>query len=209
MAAPPDTMSPPARPTGERRRIVVYLVVGALIAAALLVRGELTPDQAAFEAASADIGWSDASAAEHLAQDLFERVNDERAARGLPAYTWHEGLAELARTWSHEMIETGYRHSDDAFRRHPDFTVIGENIAMGYDGASDTHVAWMESDPHREAILATDFTAIGIGVVCRNDGVLWATQTFGVPYQPRASPEPIGGDGPRPLLRRDDGPTCP
>lgn len=188
---------------------MVYLAVGTLIAAALLVRGALAQDQEAFEAASARIGWSDTAEADAIARDLFERVNDERAARGLPRFAWHDGLAELAWAWSHEMIATRYRHSEDAFRRHPDFLGVGENIAMGYRGASDVHVGWMESDSHREAILSTEYTAIGIGVVCRNDGVLWATQMFGVPHRAAPAPDPIGGDGVHPLSRRDDGPTCP
>jgi uncharacterized protein YkwD len=202
-------MAPPNAAAAERTRIVGYLVVGAVVAVVLLIRALTAPGQAEFEAASAEIGWTDASEAEHLARDLFARVNDERAERGLPAYVWHDGLAELARGWSEEMIATGYRHSDDGFRQHPDFIGSGENIAMGYDGSTDVHLAWMESDSHREAILSTEFVAIGVGVVCRNDGVLWATQIFGVPRQRPVVAEPLGGTGVHPIRRRDEGPTCP
>jgi uncharacterized protein YkwD len=156
---------------------------------------------------SEQIGWGDAHDADALARDIYERVNDERAARGLSPLVWHEGLAAIARGWSEEMLASGYRHSPASRRVHPDFVGVGENILMGPRDAGEAHVSWMESDGHRDNLLHGGYTAIGIGVVCRNDGHLWATQLLGVP---------AGGGVPRPpdssvepVVRRDPGPPCP
>ena len=49
--------------------------------------------------------------ADVVARDVYVRVNDERRARGLLPLEWHEGLADIARRWSEEMIATTYEHS--------------------------------------------------------------------------------------------------
>jgi uncharacterized protein YkwD len=158
---------------------------------------------------SARIGWIDPIETSDLALDIYERVNDERSARGLPRLAWHEGLADIGRRWSVEMIETGsYVHSSQAYRAHPGFLGTGENIHMGPLGATEAHVDWMESDGHRLNILEADYDAIGIGVVCRRDGRMWATQIFGVSDTPGV-PRPVVDTGPSPIVRVDRGPMCP
>jgi hypothetical protein len=159
------------------------------------------------ERSSVEIGWTPATESHRLAEDIEKRVNEERIARGLRPLVWHEGLAELARQWSEEMIATGYRHSPDSFRELPDLHGIGENILMGHWDTGEAHVGWMLSDGHRQNILTPEYAAIGIGVVCRNDGRIWATQMFGMPldvYQSgKASIPPTD-----PIVRQDTGPTC-
>jgi hypothetical protein len=153
------------------------------------------------------IGWGEALDADPLARDIHLRVNDERAARGLPPLEWHEGLATLAREWTEEMLASGYRHSPSSRRVHPDFVGVGENILMGPRDAGEAHVSWMASDGHRDNLLHGGYTAIGVGVVCRNDGHLWATQLLGVPpgvvvpLQPGTTVEPV--------VRGEPGPACP
>jgi hypothetical protein len=64
----------------------------------------------------------------------------------------------------------------------------------------------MRSDGHRANILRPGYTAMGIGVVCRNDGTMWATQIFGVPQGSfdDDTPTPV-----EPIVRDDPGPACP
>jgi len=189
------------------------LILGALLAAAQFVPSLFGSAPAAqetveeLESASADIGWTPAIDSYRLAEDIERRVNDERRERWLQPLVWHEGLADLARQWSEEMIETGYRHSPDSFRSLPDLQGIGENILMGHTDTGEAHVSWMESDGHRQNILTPEYTAIGIGVVCRNDGRIWATQLFGVPPDVFPS-EPAGLPPTEPIVRRDQGLSC-
>lgn len=201
-----------AQKNAARRQTSKTVVVFAGIVVAMWflgdraqVGGEETID--ALERGSHAIGWAPASEADWLAREIFGRVNDERRERGLLALEWHEGLAELAREWSEEMIATGYRHSTESFRVHPDFAGIGENILMGHIDSREAHVGWMESEGHRQNILTAEYSAIGIGVVCRNDGRIWATQMFGLPRG--VSPAGSRAVPPlEPIVRRDHGASC-
>ena len=189
------------------------LILGVVLLAAQFLPSLVGADpvveetMADLEGASAEIGWTTAVESHRLAEDIEQRVNDERTARGLRPLIWHEGLADLARQWSEEMIATGYRHSPESFRVLPDLHGIGENILMGPVDAGEAHVGWMESEGHRRNILTPEYTAIGIGVVCRNDGRMWATQLFGMPLD--VFPSGVSSIPPAaPVVRQDSGPTC-
>ena len=183
-----------------------WLVLAALVGGYLLL---VPPTGGHTAVESAEIGWDDGQRAQRIAHDLHERLNDERAERGLPALEWHDGLAEQAQDWTRHMIEQGeFEHSPVELQRHPDFMGTGENILMGHDGSADGHVAWMESDGHREAILYPHFTAVGIGAICRNDGRLWATQLFGVAHGPPPSDVAVDTSV-EPIVRDDGGIDCP
>jgi hypothetical protein len=193
--------------------VVKRYVVPITVLIVLFGAGEFLPSLFAkptivdLEEGSDRIGWSPAIESRDIAYDIFLRVSDERTARGLPPLEWHEGLAAIAGRWSEEMIATGYRHSPTEFRAHPDFSAAGENIFMGPTDAAVAHVGWMRSDGHRDNILSPAYSAIGIGVVCRNDGHMWATQILGV-----RTDAPAGTHGPTPLepiTRTDEGPACP
>jgi hypothetical protein len=191
------------------RRYVVP--IGVLFAVMLFA--EFVPalvvreDPSRLERYSDALGWTPAADSRAIAHDIFERVNDERAARGLPLLEWHNGLANIAERWSEIMIEERYEHSAAAFRSHPAFAGTGENIAMGYTGAAEVHVGWMRSDGHRQNILAPSTTAIGIGIVCRSDGLMWATQVFGVPHGAPYVPPSMPPS--EPIVRTDPGIPCP
>jgi hypothetical protein len=198
------------RGSGLRRNVIPIIVLVLVLGGYEAVTRQLSVPARAIdlEAASASVGWQPPMAGQDVAYDIYLRVNDERAARGLPALTWHEGLASLARQWSEEMIETSYRHSTAEWRHHQDFAGSGENIFMGPRDATEGHVGWMESDGHRDNILHLGYTAVGIGVVCRNDGHMWATQIFGVPHGSASPPPPPTAM--EPIVRRDEGgPACP
>jgi hypothetical protein len=191
-----------------KRYVVPFAALMAIVAVTEFLPLLLgSPKAVDLEYGSDRIGWSPASEFDHIAFDIFLRVNAERLARGLPPLAWHEGLATIAERWSEEMIATGYGHSTPEFRAHPDFAGTGENIFMGPTNAKEAHVGWMRSDGHRDNLLSPGYTAVGIGVVCRNDGHMWATQIFGAPHgtsggPPAATPvDPIVGD--------DEGPACP
>jgi hypothetical protein len=184
--------------------LLVFLVFGPAILQSI---GAL-PARVPTARDNARVGWTTAESNAHIARDIFDRVNDERRARGAPPLVWHEGLAQRAAAWTLQMISTGeYEHSPPEFRAHPEFSGTGENILYGNRGATAAHVAWMESDGHRQAILMPGFDAVGIAVICRNDGRMWATQIFGV-RQDRTSPRARVPDGPEPIVRTDPGPTC-
>jgi hypothetical protein len=117
-----------------------------------------------------------------MAADLFTRLNQERAARGLPALGWDPSLANYAAGWSANMAANGFRHSSIGDLLGP-FNFVGENIAAGSAGTLEgaLHDAWMHSEGHRSNILHPGFSRVGVGVYCAPDGGIWLTEDFGHP----------------------------
>jgi uncharacterized protein YkwD len=124
-----------------------------------------------------------------IARGNFELLNDERAARGLPALAWDERAAAVARAHSHDMASNGYvghvsPTTGDASARFAKAkiqgTVVRENVARGY-GPKGIHESLMNSPGHRANLIADDVTHVGIGVV------------YGVPGSSSA-------DAPRPVF---------
>jgi uncharacterized protein YkwD len=117
---------------------------------------------------------------------LFQAINQDRAANGLPALGWNSTLAGSASGWAQQMAsaETLYHQNLTALISSPayaGFSTLGENIleAPSTYSASQMEAAWMASSPHRANILSGGFTVVGIAYSRGSDGRLWATQEFG------------------------------
>ncbi|UOY01697.1 CAP domain-containing protein [Blastococcus sp. PRF04-17] len=161
-----------------------------------------------------EVGDGDAATA--MARDIFDRVNDERAERGLEPVEWNGALAEAAGDWSQEMAATGRSEHQDVRalmdrEEFSGFAGIGENIftASGPVPAGAAHVGWMRSDDHRINLLNPGWNRLGIGVFCAADGSVWATQQFGRTVD--ADRPPVSDELPplEPIARpEEDGPTC-
>jgi hypothetical protein len=141
-------------------------------------------------------------------RDLFDRLNAERQARGLAALRWDDKLATESASWSSEMADSGFRHSNlQRLLVDGRFNLVGENVAWARGGsvtAATLHVAWMESSGHRANMLSPNFQAVGIGVHCSSDGTMWATQEFG--RFASSGSAPLAGTPPQhPITRSDAG----
>lgn len=77
-------------PFADSRRVSPCRTVCAALVASELPAEETMEE---LERSSAQIGWTPAVDSHHLAEDIEERVNEERIARGLRPLVWHEGLA--------------------------------------------------------------------------------------------------------------------
>ena len=121
---------------------------------------------------------------------------------------WDDELAALAQGWSEHMIASGtFEHSSEGYRAVQRFLGTGETITISHPTTADAHVGLMEPDGHRRIILEPDFDALGVGVVCRLDGLLWVTQIFGAErLSPATRPVDLATD---PITRDDGGPRCP
>jgi uncharacterized protein YkwD len=84
------------------------------------------------------------------------------ARTGLFTHVWRDGSTFVSRAHA-----AGYRQPS------------GENIAWGYQSASDVMAAWMASPHHRENILNCGARSIGTGVVYAANGVPYYTEVFG------------------------------
>ncbi|GAB4322963.1 MAG: CAP domain-containing protein [Dehalococcoidia bacterium] len=127
-----------------------------------------------------------------LEQRLFEGINAERAKAGLPPLAYDDGLQHIARIRSQQMSDQGYfGHRDAAGRTmyvellaHFGYTYAwaGENLAVNnYDASESAERALtslLASESHRDNLLTTDFTRVGVGVVSLPDGRHIYTMVF-------------------------------
>jgi uncharacterized protein YkwD len=116
---------------------------------------------------------------------LFDALNRERTAQGLPALRWDEALASAAREHAVRMAQRNVLShqlpgepavQDRATRAGARFSLIAENIAVAPTPAT-IHSAWMQSPHHRENILDPELNVVGIAVIKGADG-LFAVQDF-------------------------------
>ncbi|MDV4150162.1 CAP domain-containing protein [Clostridium sp. AL.422] len=127
-----------------------------------------------------------------IEQAIFQRVNQERSAAGLPALSYNTTMEHYARVKSKDMGDNGYFSHEDqqgnliTVKMQADsisYRAWGENIAYikGMTGNSALATRfmdnWMNSPGHKANILSTKFSSIGVGVYKIGDAY-YATQEF-------------------------------
>ncbi|MCS5734880.1 cell wall-binding repeat-containing protein [Herbiconiux daphne] len=125
---------------------------------------------------------------------VFDRVNSERAAAGLPPLVRDAQIEAAAEEWANWMgtIPDPLTHSSNEWRasRLPaGWSANGENIAVGQTSATQVMTAWMASPGHRANILDGRFTRIGIGYAATPKGPTWV-QILGA-YASNPPPPPL------------------
>jgi len=123
--------------------------------------------------------------AEMAGQQLFQAINRERAANGLPPLKWDDALANAARQHAELMAEQkSLSHGflgelslpSRATRAGARFSWLSENVVAG-PNAENISEQWMQSPNHRANMLDADMDTIGAGAVERN-GVVFAVADF-------------------------------
>ena len=147
----------------------------------------LLPASAAAAGTSSGIAEVTAAGTEAYSQamDVFELVNENRAANGAGKLSFSATLTELAMQRAAE-IAVYYSHTrpdgTDCFTVadgiYTGYSAIGENIAAGQTSAAAVMNDWMNSQGHRDNILCADFTQIGVGCFVSN-GIYYWVQLFG------------------------------
>ena len=122
-----------------------------------------------------------------ITADLLVMLNQERSSRGLPLFTRHADVDQVAAGWSDHLADEGQLSHNDAYfsaqsRRDHGGRALGENVAMDSE-AQPAHEHLMASPHHRDNILDARFTVIGLGATYR-DGRWWITEDF---LQPAAT----------------------
>ena len=135
---------------------------------------------------------SDSNYISEIEQAIFQRVNAERSAAGLPALSYNNTMEHYARIKSKDMGDNGYFSQEDkqgnliTAQMKADgvsYRAWGENIAYIQGINSNSALAtkfmdnWMNSSGHRANILSTNFSSIGIGVY-KIGNTYYATQEF-------------------------------
>lgn len=117
--------------------------------------------------------------------EILALVNQARANVGLPALTRNAALEKSAQAYADQMNGQGFfGHTDPNGKTLKDRIdivgyyssnvssdcqcikgyALGENLARGQRSADEVVRAWMDSPSHREAILGSDFTDLGVGI---------------------------------------------
>jgi len=103
---------------------------------------------------------------------IFELINQERIDDGLRPLTYSSKISIFAWKYATRMIdENFYGHIDPQGRGLAErleeaeitYSIAGEIIAEN-KSAEDAVSAWMESEGHKEQILTSDYTSMGIGI---------------------------------------------
>lgn len=116
---------------------------------------------------------------------MFYLLNLERKQAGLSALEWNDDAARAARAHARRMA--GHGELSHQFPGEPGlqqrliatsarFASAAENIALA-DDEDEAHLGLMSSPGHRENILTTYYTAVGVGVIRRN-GRLFVAEDF-------------------------------
>lgn len=130
-----------------------------------------------------------------LTQQLFNQINQDRATRDLPPYTWNATLEGGARLHSWNMYHCGFSHTCpdgvSQFTRiaNEGFAglALGENIGLaGPSNPPWAHVYSVEesmiNEPpggaHRITLTSTTLHRVGVGIYVAPNGWVWFTEDF-------------------------------
>ncbi|MEO4054141.1 S-layer homology domain-containing protein [Solibacillus sp. CAU 1738] len=117
----------------------------------------------------------------------IEAVNKIRIEKGLKPLLYDAALSQLAVIKAQDMIEHNYFDHYSSYYGNPwdmatlfdyDYTSFGENIARNFNSVTTVVDAWMASPTHRENILKSSYTHIGIGVKQARNGNFYWVQLF-------------------------------
>jgi uncharacterized protein YkwD len=113
------------------------------------------------------------SADEQSEQEMFELINKEREKAGLIKVSFDNELREVGRGHCTDMFGRSYfshytPEGKDPFQRMDeagiDYISAGENLAYA-PSVAIAHEGLMNSQGHRENILRSHFTKVGVGVI--------------------------------------------
>lgn len=119
-------------------------------------------------------------------ENAFLLLNQDRAANGRSALELDPALCDLARLKSRDMCLNNYfSHTSPTYGSAAQmlsaygyaFTSVGENIAH-HATVEKAQAAFMSSSGHRQNILGSQWTKVGIGVWEDSQGFVYVTQLF-------------------------------
>jgi len=125
--------------------------------------------------------------------EILAFINNSRASAGLPQLQENDLLSIAAEKKADDMLAKQYFSHTSPDNKTPWFFIknegyrysaAGENLAIDYVSAADTHSALMNSPSHRANILNPSYTQIGIAIekgFFENHESILVVQFFGKP----------------------------
>lgn len=113
-------------------------------------------------------------------RNCYNRVNAVRARYGLQLLEWNDELAECANIRAIDISESFSHTRPDGsqwYSLNPNL-LYGENLAYGYYSSKSVHNAWMGSQDHKDNILSSEFTQIGIALYKTDTSWYWVQEFY-------------------------------
>ena len=119
-------------------------------------------------------------------QQAVTLLNQDRAANGLPALKVNAKLTALAESYAQDMIDRNYFSHYNPEGQSPfdrmskagiSYSYAGENLAINTN-VTAAETAFMNSSGHRDNILNSNYTEVGIGVKHDSKGSVYVVQEF-------------------------------
>ena len=121
------------------------------------------------------------------AEQILDLVNQDRASHGLAQLNLSPKLSLAAQAKAYDMINKDYfaHQSPDGIAPWHwfkslgyNYSYAGENLAEGFDTATELENSWMASPTHRANILSPFYSDLGLAVI-NQDNVNLVVQFFG------------------------------
>lgn len=107
-----------------------------------------------------------------MESSVFSLINSQRSSAGLGALQNSSTLTSIARSYSKSMAENGFFSHGNIWSRvnaSGSYTAVGEILYAGpgsYNTADSAISAWLSSSSHREQMLSSTYTQMGVGYWC-------------------------------------------
>lgn len=147
---------------------------------------------------------ANASSDSDVARELTRLVNDARSSHGIATVHERGDIVEVAARWSAKMASDGVlRHNPGYAAQVCCWEVVTENVGMASVSGADTpqslaqrlHQGFMDSPSHRDKILDTRVSEVGVAAASSDDAV-WVTILFRRPDAATSTSTAEGGTSP-------------
>ena len=138
--------------------------------------------------------------AEIISGEIIEFLNSERMGFGLETLKQNSQLAQAAALKAQDMLNNDYFSHTSPEGITPwhwfetagyDYSIAGENLAIGFLDSIEVHQAWNASGPHQQNLLDQRFKEIGVAVLTgdfKGNETTVVVQLFASPKQEISSP---------------------
>lgn len=125
--------------------------------------------------------------------EVVRATNEQRAGAGLKTLSYNEKLADAARRKAANMLSENYWAHNSPSGKNPwvwfndagySYVYAGENLAKDFGSTDRLMAAWMASPTHRDNVVNSKYTEIGIAVVpgsLQGQDTVLVVQLFGTP----------------------------
>jgi uncharacterized protein YkwD len=114
------------------------------------------------------LAFTSAASANSKTAQMLQQVNQVRAHNGLPALRYSRSLEHSARSYSRQMMSTGYFGHSSRIHASRRFRTLGEILEyhiMARPAVGFTLRDWLNSPEHRSIIMSRAFSFAGAGYV--------------------------------------------